>query len=157
MKLLRMVSAIPLVVLFSGISAAGHDCGYYGHHYGDCPDCDHAYQGPPASRQWRNSPVTTADLQTFDGKIVEVIYLPGAAADSGMVEVRIQSADQIKLIRLAPTGFLKQASLSLREGDSLRVTGFAVKGMDGDLIVATEVRSGDHVLRLRDARGRSAW
>jgi hypothetical protein len=92
-----------------------------------------------------------------EGKIVEVIYLPGATVDKGMVEIRLQSSDQTKLIRLAPSGFLKQGGLSLREGDAVSVIGYAVAGMEGDLIVATEIHSGDRVLPLRDTRGRSAW
>lgn len=156
---LRLIhgGVMPLIVLFSGIPAAGHDCGYYDHHYGDCGDCDHHHRGPQASGQNWDSQDTAAILQTLQGKIVEVIYLPGASADNGMVEIRVQSAGQAKLIRLAPTGFLKQGGLSLREGDAVSITGFPVNGMDGDLIVATQVRSGDRVLSLRDTRGRPAW
>jgi hypothetical protein len=152
-----IISVIPLIVLFSGLPAAGHDCGYYDHHHGDCWDCDHQHQGRPWSRQGWDSQGTVAAVRTVEGKIVEVIYLPGAATDTGMVEIRVQSSGLTKLIRLAPSGFLKQGGLSLREGDAVSLTGFAVTGMDGDLIVATEIRSGDRVLPLRDTRGRPAW
>jgi hypothetical protein len=96
-------------------------------------------------------------MRTAEGKITEVVYLPGATPDGGMVEVRLQSAGQNQLIRLAPVGFLKQSGLLLREGDTVIVKGFPVAGMEGDLLVATEVHKGEKALSLRDPRGRPAW
>ena len=85
------------------------------------------------------------------------VYLPGATPDSGMVEVRLQSAGQSQLVRLAPVGFLKQSGLLLREGDTVTVKGFPVAGMEGDLLIATELHKGEKTLSLRDTRGRPAW
>ncbi len=96
-------------------------------------------------------------MRTAEGKITEVVYLPGATTDSGMVEVRLQSAGQNQLIRLAPVGFLKQSGLLLREGDTVAVKGFPVAGMEGDLLIATELHKGEKTLSLRDTRGRPAW
>jgi hypothetical protein len=96
-------------------------------------------------------------MRTAEGKITEVVYLPGATPDGGMVEVRLQSAGQNQLIRLAPVGFLKQSGLLLREGDTVIVKGFPVAGMEGDLLIATELRKGERTLSLRDTRGRQAW
>jgi hypothetical protein len=96
-------------------------------------------------------------MRTAEGKITEVVYLPGATPDGGMVEVRLQSAGQSQLIRLAPVGFLKQSGLLLREGDTVIVKGFRVAGMEGDLLIATELRKGEKTLSLRDPRGRPAW
>lgn len=88
---------------------------------------------------------------------MEVVYLPGATADAGMVELRLQSGGQTNLIRLAPSGFLTQGGLVLREGDTASVKGFAVVGMEGDVIVASEVHKGDKSLSIRDMRGQPTW
>ena len=96
-------------------------------------------------------------MRTAEGKITEVIYLPGATSDSGMVEVRLQSVGKSQLIRLAPVGFLKQSGFLLREGETVTVVGFPVAGMEGDLLVATELHKGEKTLSLRDAQGRQAW
>jgi hypothetical protein len=98
-----------------------------------------------------------ASLQTLEGRVVEVVYLPGAAADSGMVEIKVQSAGQATLVRLAPSGFLKRGGMLLQEGDTVMVKGFPVAGMEGDLIVAAEIQGRDKQLALRDARGRPVW
>ena len=149
---------MPLVGFFGVAPLIGHDCDHHAHHYDDCGDCDHHYySGPQARRQGWDSQGTTETLQTLQGKIVEVIYLPGSAADNGMVEIRVQSAGQTKLIRLAPSGFLKHGGWRCREGDAVSVTGFAVSGMEEELIVAIDVHVGDRVLSLRGPRGRPAW
>jgi hypothetical protein len=61
------------------------------------------------------------------------------------------------LVRLAPVGLLKQNQLALTEGDTVSVTGFEVSGMEGDLVVATEIRKGDQRVVLRDPRGQPVW
>lgn len=67
------------------------------------------------------------------------------------------ASGQATLVRLAPVGLLKQNQLVLREGDTVSVTGFEVSWMDGDLVVATEIRKGDKRIVLRDSRGRPVW
>ena len=160
MKAPRILGIITIICCLSVVPAAGTDCGHYDHHcadYGDCGhDCYQRAQGGRHSRAWAPSSAA-ADMRTAEGRITEVVYLPGATPDSGMVEVRLQSVGQNQLIRLAPVGFLKQSGLLLREGDTVIVKGFPIVGMEGDLLVATEIHKGDNTLSLRDTRGRPAW
>ncbi len=74
-----------------------------------------------------------------------------------MVEARVLVGGRTTQVQLAPVGLLKQSQLLLREGDTVSVTGFEVSGMDGDLLVATEIRKGDKRVVLRDTRGRPVW
>ena len=158
----RGVLAIILITCWFGIvPATAHDCCHHDQHYADCNDCNHDcdHGGAQGSRHccdWTPTGGAT-DMRTAEGKITEVVYLPGATPDGGMVEVRLQSAGQSQLIRLAPVGFLKQSGLLLREGDTVIVKGFRVAGMEGDLLIATELRKGEKTLSLRDPRGRPAW
>ena len=153
MKLIALIVIMPSLGFLGPIPARGQDCGHHDYHYGDCWDCDH---GRPGSRTYYQESSETP-RKTLEGKIAEVVYLPGATPDSGMVEIRVLSAGRTTLIRLAPTGFLKKGGLSLVEGDVVTTTGFAVSSMEGDLLVATEVRKGERSLALRDARGRPIW
>ena len=160
MKVHSVLKMIAFICCLSVAPAVGHDCCHYDHHRGDCCgsyyDCCYGSQTDRNSRGWARS-TEEAELETVEGKITEIVYLPGATTDSGMVEVRLQSAGQSKLIRLAPSGFLRQSGLLLREGDNVTLKGFAVAGMEGDLIVATEIHKGDKSLPLRDTRGRPMW
>ena len=96
----RGVLAIILITCWFGVvPAAAHDCCHHDQHYADCNDCNHDcdHGGAQGSRHccdWTPSGGAT-DLRTAEGKITEVVYLPGATPDGGMVEVRLQSAGQI--------------------------------------------------------------
>jgi hypothetical protein len=137
-------------------TAVAHDC-YGGHHSGGCRDCDSAHHWPgraSSSAESTRDTAASAVMHTIEGRISEVIYLPGVTADSGMVEVRVFGAGKSTLVRLAPAGLLKQKQIALREGDALFVTGYIVSGMDSDFLVATGIRSGERRVTLRDSRGR---
>jgi hypothetical protein len=151
-------SAVVLLSCLLISPAAGHDC-WGGHHCGDDWNCNDHHGGRSALQSPRSvSPSYAATApKVVDGKISEIIYLPGATADSAMVEARVLASGQATLVRLAPVGLLKQSQLVLREGDTVSVAGFEVSGMDGDLVVATEIRKGDKRVVLRDPRGRPVW
>jgi hypothetical protein len=164
MKLLGVLGIISLFGALCPAPLAAHDCGHHGNCngncYGDCQDCDHhGHYAAPRASPFRGSGAAGAavDLRALEGKIAEVIYLPGSTPETGMVEIRLQADGQMHLVRLAPAGFLKHGGLRLREGETAAVKGFAVAGMEGDLFVASEVRAGDKTLSLRDARGLPAW
>ena len=150
MKMLGIVGIISAAGFFAAAPATGHEC-HHNQHWSDCSDSGH-YSCPH-----RIANRGAVALQTLEGKIAEVVYLPGATEDSGLVEVRLQSTAQGQLIRLAPTAFLKENGFLLKEGDSVTVKGFPVNGMEGHLLVATEIRKGDKSLSLRDASGQPAW
>ena len=149
------------VLLFSCLlisPAAGHDC-RGGHHSGDGWNCDHhdSRSALPSQGGVSSSSYVATPSKIVEGKISEIIYLPGATADSAMVEARVLASGRATLVRLAPVGLLKQSQLVLREGDAVSVAGFEVSGMDGDLVVATEIRKGDKRVVLRDPRGQPVW
>ena len=155
------ILAIALAICgFGVLPAVTDESSHHNHHYADYNYCNHdCYHGAQGGHQrcpWASSN-GVVDLQTAEGKITEVVYLPGATPDSSMVEVHVQSAGQSQLVRLAPVGFLKQSGLLLREGDTVSVKGFPVSGMEGDLLIATELHKGEKTLPLRDTRGRPAW
>ena len=156
MKVLGIVGVISAFGFFGAAPAIGHDC-HHDHHSSDCWDCGHYSRQSHMPSRGMAVPGGTVALQTLEGKIAEVVYLPGVTENSGLVEIRLQSSTQNRLIRLAPTGFLKASGLVLREGDAVTVKGFPVSGMEGDLIVATEVSKGEKSVSLRDESGRPAW
>jgi len=156
----RTFGIIAFICCLSVVPALGHDCCHHDHHCGDC--CEGYHDSCHGSQVSRNSAGLAtssgmANVQTLEGKKSEIVYLPGATPDTGMVEVRVQSSGQSELIRLAPCGFLRQSGVLLREGDTLSLKGFRVAGMEGDLIVAATVQKGDKCLSLRDSRGQPLW
>jgi len=154
MKLLGFVTA--LAIAWFAAPALAHECCHHDRRCTECPDCGyHSYT--PSRSGGQTSAAEPVNLRTIEGKVAEIVYLPGPTAESGMVEVRLQTTGETVLVRLAPSGFLKRSDLHLREGNSVAVKGFPVAGMDGDLIVATEVRQADKTVTLRDQQGRPLW
>jgi len=154
MKVRGVLASILFIGWFGIAPVVAGGCCHHSYHCDDCDTnhssysddyCNHG-QGSSHCR-WASSGVA-ADLQTAEGRIAEIEYLPGTTSDSGMVEIHLQSAGHAQLVRLAPVGYLKQSGLVLREGDILTVKGFPVSGMDGDLLVATEIHKGDTTLSL---------
>lgn len=158
-----IIGLIPLVILIGPEPARSHGCGHHAHYLGDCWDCGwrHVQPSEQPRPRWQGQPPSPAAslprLETLEGNVAEVIYLQGAGPDAAMVEIEIRSAGQDTLVRLAPTGFLRQNEFLIKEGDMIAVKGFRVSTFEGDLLVATEVRKDGNTLVLREARGRPAW
>ena len=136
---------------------AAHDC-HHGHD--DCWDCGgNRYSGRGNCQGYQQGSRSGAStrLESFNGKVAEVVYLASDTPESATVEIRTRTEADTRLVRVGPSGFLKDHGLLLREGDTIRVTGFVVNGMEGQVFVATEVSKDGASVRLRDDRGRTAW
>lgn len=158
-RLTAALLAVPAALLFCGMTAYGHNCRHPGgcasSHHGDhgCYDCGFTLSAPD-NAQPRSGP---ARAQTREGKVVELVYLPGSTPERAMVELRLADGTSDVLVRLGPAGFLKQNHLNLREGDTISVKGFRVTGGTEDLLIATEVTRQGQTVRFRDERGRPEW
>lgn len=126
-----------------------HHRGTTRHHCGDCNGCE------PRQSTQRTTPAP--NLESFKGAVTEVIYLPGADADSAGVVLRLRGASGERLVKLAPSGFLRSQGLEIGEGDTVSGRGFRVTTAKGDRLIATEIQSGDRTISLRDARGNPRW
>ena len=163
MKVRGVLASILFIGWFGIAPTVALGCCHHGCHCDGCDTYHNSYSDDCCNRgqgsghcHWTSSGVA-ADTQTAEGRVAEIEYLPGATPDSGMVEIHLQSAGHALLVRLAPVGYLKQSGLVIREGDMLTVKGFPVSGMDGDLLLATEIHRGEKTLPLRDSRGRPTW
>jgi len=159
MRSVGVILITSFVLVGSGQLAFAQHCCHHGPRHEPC-GCDHCGQptSPPGPLTKSNGGSNwTANLKTVEGKIVEVVYLPGATPETGMVEVRVQTKTEADLVRLAPSGFLKQGGLRFREGDSVTIKAFTVAAMEGDIMVATEVDGNGADVRLRGSSGQPLW
>ena len=131
MRILELAGPMVLLCCLSALPISAHDNCHGDHHYYSQGNCGPNYrQG--AIRQ-------------------------SAAVAGPSVTARLQSGGQTTLIKLAPSGYLRNSGMRLREGETIAVKGFLVMGLEGDLLVATEIHQGDRNLSLRDIHGRSGW
>ncbi len=145
---------------FPALAHCGHhDCDDCGD--GGCGGCGHhgmsARRGAAANGAGGQTATAPAAAETREGKVSEVIYLPGPTRDTAMIEVRLMAGTAEVLARLAPTGFLHQNQMDIREGDTVSVTGYWVTAGDGEMLIATRVARQGKTIQLRDGWGKSMW
>jgi len=148
-----------LVFAFPALAHCGHhdsnDCGDCG--YGGCGHHGMSARRSPNGASSGQAAAAPAAVETREGKVAEVVYLPGPTRDTAMVELRILAGTSRVLARLAPAGFLHQNEMDIREGDTVSVTGYWVASGDGEMLVATRLARQGKTVQLRDGRGQSAW
>ena len=171
MKLLGTLGLLSVTYALCAAPALGHG-GF--HHGRGCHGWEGCWgYGCEGCGQWEARPAThsqtfprspgyapaepAASFETLEGKIAEVIYLPGVSPSAGIVEVLVAAGEQQTLARLAPAGFLQQHKILLKEGENISLTGYRVRTAEGDVIVATELRTDGQTLTLRNPRGRTSW
>jgi hypothetical protein len=145
--------AVPAVIwLAAGVEAGGHSCSRCSHlHHRDCNDrvgcrsavCGRVNGGGPAA------------LDFLEGAVTEVNYLRGATPEEAMVEIKVASGQKQALVRLAPSGFLRDKEIEVQAGDAIQVSGYRATGLDGERLIATTVVLNGRLVRLRDDRGRT--
>ena len=118
-RLTDLLLAITTSAFLHGMPAYGHNCGPHGgcaSSYSRDHGCYDCGSGTSGSR-WLNSPSAPSNtqtpsgpvrVQTRDGKIIEIVYLPGSAPERAMVELRVADGTRDLLVRLGPASFLKK-------------------------------------------------
>ena len=61
------------------------------------------------------------------------------------------------LVILGPTWFHKEKKFKIESQDQLEIKESMITGMDEPMFIATEVKKGDQVLKLRDEFGYPVW
>lgn len=128
-------------------ASAGHGPGH--HHGRHCRDCS---AGGVGCADGCNGCLDRVGLATAAGTVAEIAYLPG-----GIVEAKLDTVGGPEWVRLASASFLKRNGFPVKEGDAISAAGYRVEGMDGPLLVATEVRMADKRLTIPAQRGRRSW
>jgi hypothetical protein len=85
----------------------------------------------------------------------------GAPMGRGMnmqgMHVILKTETETIEVHLGPTAFMTENKIEIAKGDTVEVTGSRVKIGASDALLAREIRKGEHVWTLRDAKGRPEW
>jgi hypothetical protein len=109
---------------------------------------------PPGQYASRFDPKT---LQTFSGEVTTVDQLIPGYSMSDRVWLGLQTDKNMILVILGPTWFHKVRNFRIEPKDRLEIKGSMIHGMEEPLFIATEVKKGDRVLKLRDDSGYPLW
>jgi hypothetical protein len=94
---------------------------------------------------------------TFSGIVDEVQRIPAPARGPGGVHLLVRSETVVHEVHLGPAAYLASKHFDFGKGDAITVTGSKVKMGGQDVVIAREIKKGDQVLTLRDARGFPLW
>jgi hypothetical protein len=99
-----------------------------------------------------------ATVETIEGEILEVASppCPGWRGARG-VHLSVETGSGAVSVHLGPQWYLQGKGVAFAAGEQVTVTGSRVSQRGRPALVATEVRRGESVLRLREADGAPAW
>jgi hypothetical protein len=96
-------------------------------------------------------------LETFTGEVTSVDQLPPGYGMSDRVWLALITDKGMILVILGPTWFHKIHNFKIEPKDQLEVKGSMIHSMEEPMFIATEVKKGDQVLKLRDDSGYPVW
>ncbi len=101
----------------------------------------------------------------YDPKTVETITGTVEAVDQvtpmkGMsygVHIELKTEEETTSVHLGPGWYIERLDTKIEKGDKIGVKGSRVVMMGKPALIASEVRKGDSVLKLRDENGIPVW
>jgi hypothetical protein len=92
---------------------------------------------------------------TIQGSVQEVVTLQHRGMTG--IHLNVKSSDKVFDVRVGPSWFLDEKQFKFATGDQIEVTGATISTNTGAALIAREVKKGDAVLVLRDAKGFPVW
>ncbi|MBS0382183.1 MAG: DNA-binding protein [Proteobacteria bacterium] len=109
-------------------------------------------QGMPYSRMF--DPRT---IETITGEVVSVDKIMPMHGMSYGVHAVVKTSKETISVHLGPDWYMENQNVKLAPKDVVEITGSRITFDGKPAIIATEVKKGDAVLKLRDANGVPAW
>ena len=99
-----------------------------------------------------------ATVTTIEGQVSGVDLVPAASGFGyAGIHLTLQTSEGAVPVHVGPDWYLRGQPVTFAAGDQLAVTGSRVALGGQSVLVASEVRRGDQVLRLRNEYGVPAW
>lgn len=121
-----------------------------------------AQQGGVRGGGWGPS---TRYVRMYDPKTVETVtgtvtavekFTPMRGMSTG-IHLEVATADGPLSVHLGPSWFIDEQPVKIAVHDKVEVTGSRITFDGKPAIIASEVKKGDQMLKLRDARGMPVW
>lgn len=97
------------------------------------------------------------NVETVKGTVTKVEEFAPMRGMSMGIHLQLATAGGTIAVHLGPSRFLEQQPVKIVAGDKVEVTGSRIAFDGKPAIIASEVRKGDAVLKLRDAQGVPLW
>ncbi|MHB8066678.1 MAG: DNA-binding protein [Desulfobaccales bacterium] len=97
------------------------------------------------------------NLESFTGEVINVDQLTPGYGMSDRVWLGLKTGNSTILVILGPTWFHNLQKFKIEPQDLIEVKGARITSMEEPMFIATEVKKGDQVLKLRDESGYPVW
>lgn len=94
---------------------------------------------------------------TVTGTVESVTNVPSGHRGGGGLHLVVTAASGPIEVHVGPSSFVASKNVTFAKGDILTVVGSKVMMSGEDVLIAREIRKGDQVLTLRDAKGFPLW
>ena len=98
-----------------------------------------------------------ATVETVSGQVVKIDKIVPTRGMSYGVHAQLKTELETIAVHLGPAWFIDRQKIKVEQGDTITVTGSRVTFKDAPAIIASEIKKGDAVLKLRDANGFPVW
>jgi len=98
-----------------------------------------------------------ATLRNLRGEVVWIKKLVPAEGMADGLQLLLKMRDETIPVHLGPLWFLERQDFTLAAGDAVEVVGSRVTFEGMPALIATEVKKGENVLRLRESGGFPLW
>jgi hypothetical protein len=94
---------------------------------------------------------------TVTGTIDSVKNVPSQGRGSGGLHLVLTARSGPIEVHVGPLSFVSSKNITFAKGDALTVVGSKVTLAGQEVLIAREIKKGDQVLTLRDAKGFPLW
>ena len=94
---------------------------------------------------------------TVTGTVDTVKNLPSSGRGGGGLHLILTVAAGPIEVHVGPASFVSSKNVTFAKGDALTVVGSKVTMEGQEVVIAREIKKGDQVLTLRDAKGFPLW
>lgn len=98
-----------------------------------------------------------AAVETISGEVVSIDKMTPRKRMSYGMHILVKSGKETIPVHLGPGWYLERQDTKIDKGDAVEVKGSRVTYQGKPAIIATEVKKGDAVLKLRDDNGYPVW
>jgi hypothetical protein len=117
-----------------------------------CKNDGNCAQGCGSNRMY-----DTARVETVTGQVVSLEPLACRRGNCQGIGLTLNSGAANIAVHLGPQWYLDTQSVKLAAGDTVEIKGSRAFRRGEDIFIASEVKKGSEVMKLRDASGVPAW
>jgi len=96
-------------------------------------------------------------VETFSGDVIAIEHHTRRRPYGWGMHLRVRKDGGIIPVHVGPTWFLNDYDFYIGEGDVITITGSRIEYEGEPAILASEIKKGEDVLKLRDEKGRPVW